>query len=81
MHLFNSQIHWRGMGTIVVVELLILLAVAVAVVSYVEWSSNSAVAEFTSAATSSPSDPSQSNGGTGCPKGKKSLPTQVKPLP
>ena len=49
MPLFNSQIHWRGIGTTVVVELLTLLALAFAVVSYVEWSSNAAVAEFMSA--------------------------------
>jgi hypothetical protein len=78
------------MGTTVMVELLTLLALAFAVVSYVEWSSNRAVAEFTSAAKSSASDPNQSgdssariepdNGRTGCPKGKRSLPTQLLPL-
>ncbi|WOH68724.1 hypothetical protein [Bradyrhizobium sp. BWA-3-5] len=80
----NSQI--QGLGTTVAVELLALLALAFAVVSYVEWSSNKAVAEFMSA-----SDPNQSagssapvqpaNGRTGCPKGKKVLPTQLAPLP
>ena len=82
----NSQIHWQGIGTAVAVELLTLLALALAVVSYVEWSSNKAVAEFMSA-----SDPNQSarssvpvqpdNGRTGCPKGKRVLPTQLTPLP
>ena len=43
MPLFNSQIHWRGIGTTVVVELLVF---AFGVVSYVEWSSNAAVTEF-----------------------------------
>jgi hypothetical protein len=95
MPLFN-QINWRGMGITVVVELLILLALAFAVVSYIEWSSNNAVAEFTratrsSASQSSASDPNQSSdssdriqrhdGRTGCPKGKKPLPTQLMPLP
>jgi len=91
MLMFNSQIYWRGIGTTVVVELLTLLVVAFAVVSYVEWSSNSAVAKFMSATESSASDPNQSsdssariephNGRTGCPKGKRALPTQLMPLP
>jgi hypothetical protein len=80
----NSQI--QGFGTAVAVELLALVALALAVVSYVEWSSNKAVAEFMSA-----SDPNQSvgssapvqpdNGRTGCPRGKRVLPTQLVPLP
>ena len=57
MPLFNSQIGWSGIGTTVVVELLILLALAFAVVGYVEWSSDAAVAEFLSATKSSASDP------------------------
>ena len=90
MLLFNSHIYWRGIGTTVVVELLTLLALAFAVVSYVEWSSNSAVARFTIATESSASDPNQSsdvsarihhNGRTGCPRGNRSLPTQLMPLP
>ena len=82
----NSQIHWQGFGTTVAVGLLTLLALALAIVSYVEWSSNKAVAEFMSA-----TDPNQSagsstpvqpdNGRTGCPKGKRVLPTQLMPLP
>ena len=80
----NSQIHWQGFGTTVAVGLLTLLALAFAVVSYVEWSSNKAVAEFMRA-----SDPNRSasapvqpdNGRTGCPKGKRVLPTQLVPLP
>ena len=43
MPLFNSQFGWRGIGGTVVVELLILLALAFAVVGYVEWSSDAAV--------------------------------------
>jgi hypothetical protein len=91
MPLFNSQIHWRGIGTTVVIELLILLALAFAAVSYVEWSSNAAVTEFVSATESSASDSNHSNeppaqiqspkGGTGCPLGKRSPPTQLTPLP
>jgi uncharacterized membrane protein len=57
MLLFNSQIHWQGMGNTVAVGLLTLFAV----VSYVEWSSNAAVTEFISATEASASDPNQSN--------------------
>jgi hypothetical protein len=89
MPLFNSQIHWRGIGTTVVVELLVLLALAFGVVSYVEWSSNAAVTEFVSATKSSASDHSNEppaqirspKGETGCPLGKRSPPTQLMPLP
>jgi len=78
MLLFNSQIHWRGIGNTVVVELLVLLALAFAVVRYVEWSSDAAQAEFMSATKPSASDPSHSGefsiatqplkGRTGCPR-------------
>jgi hypothetical protein len=91
MPLFNSQIHWRAIGTTVAVVLLTSLALGFAVVSYVEWSSNVAVAEFMSATGSSASDPNHSNespapvqslkGRTGCPKGKRPLPTELMPLP
>ena len=91
MPLFNSQIHWRGIGATVAVVLLTSLALAFAVVSYVEWSSNAAVAEFMSATGSSASDPNHSDesrapiqslkGRTGCPQGKRSLPTELMPLP
>ena len=53
MPLFNSQIHWQGIGTTVAVVLLTVLALAFAIVGYVEWSSNTAVAEFMSATESS----------------------------
>jgi hypothetical protein len=62
MPLFNSQqqndhsIRWLGTAATTVVELLVLLALAFAVVRYVEWSSNAAQAEFTSAIKSSASD-------------------------
>ena len=91
MPLFNSQIHWREIGTTVAVVPLTLLVFAFAVVSYLEWSSNAAVAEFMSATGVSVSDPNHSNespapiqsvtGRTGCPQGKRSLPTQLTPLP
>jgi hypothetical protein len=91
MPLFNSQIHWRGIGTTVAVVLLTLLVLGFAVVSYVEWSSTVAVAEFMSATEASASDPNHSNespapiqslkGRTGCPQGKKPLPTELMPLP
>ena len=87
--MFNSQIHWRGISTTVVVELLTLLVLAFAVVGYVEWSSDTAVAEFMNATRSSASDANHASesqvqplkGRTGCPQGKRSLPTQLMPLP
>ena len=60
MPLFNSQAGWRGIAATVVVELFILLALAYAVVRYVEWSSDAALAEFMSAAKPSASDPNHS---------------------
>lgn len=88
---FNGQIGWRGKGAPVAVVLLTSLALALAVVSYVESSSNAAVAEFMSATESSASDPNHSNespapiqslkGRTGCPQGKRPLPTGLMPLP
>ena len=46
MQLFNS----RGIGATVAVGLFNLIALAFAVVGYVEWSSDSALSEFMSAA-------------------------------
>jgi hypothetical protein len=60
MPLFN-KIDWRGIGTTVVVEVLILIALAFAVVRYVEWSSDAAYAEFVSATKPSDSDPNRSD--------------------
>jgi hypothetical protein len=87
MPLFNS----RGIGTTVAVDLFILIALAFAVVGYVEWSSDSAWSEFMSAAQLSASAKDHSiessaadqsdKGPTGCPVGKRKLPTQVRPLP
>jgi hypothetical protein len=46
MPLSKNQIRWRGIATTVVVELLILLTLVFAVVRYLEWSSDAALAEF-----------------------------------
>ena len=78
-----------GVAT-VVVGLLTIFAVAVAVDGYVEWSSDVALAKFMSAANVSASDPTSTEssaanqsdtGSTGCPVGKRKLPTQVRPIP
>lgn len=91
MPIFSSQIHWQGIGATVAVVPLTLFVLAFAVVGYVEWSSNVAVAEFMSAIEASASDPNHSNesptaiqslkGQTGCPRGKRPLPTELVPLP
>ena len=57
-HQNDRRIGWPGTAATVVVELLILLAVAFTAVRYVEWSSEAAQAEFTSA-TKAP-DPTHS---------------------
>src|SRR6476646_1112219 len=57
MPLFNSQIRRREIATTVAVEVFILLELGFAVVRYVEWSSDAAVAELMSAAEPSASDP------------------------
>ena len=73
----------RGNVTTVGVALPIVVALAFVVTGYVEWSSDTALAEFIGAAKVSASDPDQSNakGKTGCPVGKKELPTKLRPLP
>ena len=74
MPLFNSQeqnhrgARWRGIAATVVIELLVLLALVFAVVRYVEWSSDAALAEFMSATGPSASNPNQ--------PGESSTPTQ-----
>jgi hypothetical protein len=70
MPLIDSQSRWRGITTTVVVELLILLALAFATVRYVEWSSDTAVAEFMSASKPMPSDRNHS--------GESSSPIQLR---
>jgi hypothetical protein len=76
-----------GVAT-VVVGLLTIFAVAVAVDGYVESSSDAALAEFMTAnvSASDTNNPSSAanqsaTGSTGCPVGKRKLPTQVRPLP
>jgi hypothetical protein len=89
MPLSSTQFGWQEAGTTVGVELLTVVALGFAVVSYVEWSSDAAVAEFMSATSVSGLNHSQEsltpvrshNGRTGCPIGKKELPTQLTPLP
>ena len=55
MPLFNSQHHsgrgmrWLGTAATAVVELLVVVVVGVAVVRYLEWSSDANLAEFMSA--------------------------------
>ena len=75
MPLFNSQIHWRRIGATVVVEILVLLALAFAVVRYAEWSSDVAQAEFMSATAPSANHSGEFStasqplkGRTGCPR-------------
>lgn len=81
MRLFNSDNGWHGLGTILVVALLAVLTLAFAVVSYADWSSNNDATQFANL-MSSPSDPHRlRNGQTGCPRGARSLPTEVMPLP
>ncbi|MET0677915.1 MAG: hypothetical protein ABW175_19115 [Bradyrhizobium sp.] len=88
MRLFDSDMHWQGLGTITVVALLTLLTLAFAVVSYAEWSSDDDVTRFASVTSlaSHPHRPgdlaAQSRTGrTGCPQGARSLPTELMPLP
>ena len=84
MPLFNSQqqhdrgIRWFGTAATLAAELLVLLALAFAVVRYVEWSSDAAQAEFMRSTTSPVSDPNHSGevsssvqplkGRTACPR-------------
>jgi len=75
MPLFNSQqqndrgIRWWGAAATGVIELLVLFALGIAVVRYLEWSSDAAQAEFMSASKPSASDPN--------PSGEFSTPVQA----
>jgi hypothetical protein len=69
MPLFNSQSGRREIATTVVVEVLVLFALGFAVVRYVEWSSDAAVAEFMSAAKAPASDPTFTSSRTSAPAG------------
>ena len=80
--MFNSF----GAGTTAAVGLLTAIALAFAASAYSNRSSDAAWDEFMSA-TSAP-DQDRPNGSstvqqgpTGCPAGKRKLPTQLKPLP
>ena len=77
--MFNSY----GIGTTAAVGLLAAIALTFAVSFYSNWSLDAAWNEFMSANGSSVSEPdrSRSQGKTGCPAGKKELPTQLRPLP
>ena len=63
---FNSQrqsnrgISWSGIIGTLLVQILVLLALAFAVVRYLEWSSETNQAEFMSATRPSASDPNHS---------------------
>jgi hypothetical protein len=63
---FNSQrqsnrgISWSGIIRTLLVQILVLLALAFAVVRYLEWSSETNQAEFMSATKPSESDPNYS---------------------
>ena len=91
MPLLTSQIDRQGMGTIAVVGLFTLSVLAFAADSYVKWPPTATAAASMNATGPLASDPNHSNkslaqvetsgGKTGCPLGKKSLPTQLMPLP
>lgn len=88
MRLFDSDMHWQGLGTVTVVAVLTLLTLAFAVVSYAQWSSDDDVNRFASAMSlaSDPHRPGDAadqprSGRTGCPRGGRSLPTELVPLP
>jgi hypothetical protein len=71
----------QGTGTTVAVGLLTLIALAFAVSAYVSWSSDAAWNEFMKTASASESSTPAQQGPTGCPVGKRKLPTQITPLP
>ena len=64
----------------VVVGLLAFVGISVAAVGYVERSSDAAFARFMSATEPSDRGHSNANGKTGCPVGKKELPTRLIPF-
>ncbi|MFB9264495.1 hypothetical protein ACFFWD_15155 [Bradyrhizobium erythrophlei] len=82
MPLFSSE-NWCGTGATLVVWIFIVVALAFAVVGYVEWSSDASLAQFTSrtevaVAASTPILPLK--GRTGCPQGNKVSPSTLSPL-
>jgi hypothetical protein len=56
----NRDISWSGIIGTLLVQILVLLALAFAVVRYLEWSSDANRAEFMSATKPSTSDPNHS---------------------
>jgi hypothetical protein len=64
------------------VGLLVILAVSVAADAYVQWSYDTAFEEFLTANTSSASDADEpdTKSKSGCPVGKKGLPTTLIPF-
>jgi hypothetical protein len=76
----------HGASTTAAVGLLTVIALVFAVAGYQKWSSDVAWNEFMNAASASDLDHSNESstvqqGSTGCPVGKRKLPTQLKPLP
>jgi hypothetical protein len=74
--MFNSY----ALGTTAAFGLFALIVLAFAVSVDSNQSSDAARIEFMSASVSKP-DQSKSQGKTGCPQGKRKLPTQITPLP
>jgi hypothetical protein len=80
MPLFNSQ----AIGATVLVAFLTVVAIAFVIERYVEWSSEAAMAEYATSASDHSNESStavQSQGRTGCPVGKRKLPTQLPTSP
>ena len=83
MPLFNGQ----AIGTPVLVAFLTVVAIAFVIERYVEWSSEAAMAEFMIATSASDHSNESStafqfhNRRTGCPVGKRKLPTQLPTTP
>lgn len=69
----------QGTAITVSVGLLTAVALAFAIFGYVSWSSNAAYNEFMNTASASESSTPVQQGPTGCPVGKKKLPTQINP--
>ena len=88
MSTFDSRRLWPA---VVVVGLLVVGGFVYAAIGYVERTSDAAFAEFMVATASPPSPPDQfgeaiapaqqpQHGRTGCPVGKRELPTQLIPI-
>ena len=75
--MFNS----KGTISTVTVGILFWIGLAFAISAYINWSSDAAVAEFMRTASASEYSTPVQQGPTGCPVGKRRLPTQITPLP